>query len=85
MAYSSNQDRAATKTQHTLGTQSPEDKRGLHDRQMELYLFGSCLALGSERSDVGPPSEVPVGRGGQRKSAVSRDSEPMLPPHPKPC
>lgn len=55
-----------------LGTQSPEDQRGLNQGQMELYLFASCLALGSERSDVEPLLSS-SGKAGQRKPAICRD------------
>lgn len=72
MAHSSNQGRTATETQDTLGTQSPEDKKGRN----ELYLFVAHLALGSERSDVGPSWKSKWGSG-QREPAVPRDLEPQ--------
>ena len=49
---------------------------------MELYLFGSRLTLVSGRSEVGPLGSS-SGEGGQRKPAVSGDSEPTPPAHPK--
>lgn len=60
-----------------LGTLSPEDQIGLNEGQKELYLFASCLVWGSERSGVGLLGS-PSREGGQKKLAVSRDSEPPL-------